>query len=164
MPSAVAWVAARKPAIVALDGPIECAPAGARSRPDEKKFNAAGICRIRWTPEPAALEGNPYYGWIEHGLELYSELAKALPSAELIEVFPTAAWTVWTTKRAGKPRAAWTKAGLAAIGAKELDVSGLPERMNQDDRDAIAAALVARQHLEKRTRSFGEIVVPLDAV
>jgi Protein of unknown function (DUF429) len=161
---AVAWVVAREPAVVALDGPVTCAPPGAKSRPDERDFNDAGICRIRWTPEHAALAGNPYYEWIEHGLELHAALADAVPSAELIEVFPTAAWTVWTEPRAGRRRAAWTKAGLAVIGEKELDISGLPKRMNQDDRDAIAAALVARRHLEGRTQSFGEIVVPIGAL
>jgi hypothetical protein len=82
------------PTTVAIDSPCKGAPAGERSRPDEREFAAAGICRIRWTPELASLHGNPYYEWIEHGLEFYAELTARLPTARLIEVFPTAAWTV----------------------------------------------------------------------
>jgi predicted nuclease with RNAse H fold len=148
-------VAAREPAVVGLDSPKTCAPPGERSRADERAL-AREICNIRWTPAESELAGNPYYEWIEHGLELYSALAQALPGPALIEVFPTASWTVWSGPRAGRDRTAWSAAALAAIAP-----AGLPSRrLSQDDRDAVAAALTACLHGEGRARSFGEIVVP----
>ena len=153
--AAVAWVAAREPAVVALDSPRECAPPGERSRADERAL-AREICNIRWTPSAPELAGNPYYEWVEHGLELYAALARALPDAELIEVFPTAAWTVWSGPRAGRSRASWSAAALAA-----LEPSGLPERrLSQDDRDAVAAALTAGLHAAGTARRIGAIAVP----
>jgi predicted nuclease with RNAse H fold len=154
--AAVEWVAAQAPAAVGLDSPKTCAAPGERSRVDEREFAAAKICNIRWTPAASELAGNPYYEWIEHGLELYAALARALPNAELIEVFPTASWTVWSGPRAGRDRIAWSAAALAAIAP-----AGLPtRRLSQDDRDAVAAALTTRLHGEGRARSFGAIVVP----
>ena len=49
----------------------------------------------------------------------------------------------------------WTRAGLATLG-----LAAVPKRINQDQRDAIAAAVTARQHTTGLTESFGEIVVP----
>jgi predicted nuclease with RNAse H fold len=155
--AAVEWVFELAPTTVAIDSPCEGAPAGERSRPDERKFAAAGICQIRWTPELASLRGNPYYEWIEHGLELYAELTARLPTARLIEVFPTAAWTVWAGPRGKDRRARWSRAALA-----DLDLACVPSRHNQDDRDAIGAALVARLDDEGRTRAFGKLIVPAD--
>ncbi len=154
--AAVAWVAALDPSTVALDSPKTCAPAGESSRADERAL-ARGVCGIRWTPERSRLAGNPYYEWVEHGLELYAGLAAAgIPDAALIEVFPTAAWTIWAGKRGKVRRADWSAAALADLG-----LAGLPDRrLSQDDRDAIAAALVARLHEEGRTHAYGEIIVP----
>ena len=119
---------------------------------------------IRWTPEQAALRG-PYYEWIVHGLELYAALEKEVPAADLIEVFPTAAWTRWIGPRDGRRRAAWSSAGIEALGESALDLHDLAAkagkpRLNQDDRDAIAAALVARQHEEGKTVACGKIILP----
>ena len=154
--TAVAWVTAHEPSAVALDSPRSCAPAGESSRADERALNRE-VCAIRWTPERSRLAGNSYYEWVEHGLELYAALAAAgIGPARLIEVFPTAAWTIWAGRRAGRPRGAWSAAALA-----DLDLAGLPDRrLSQDDRDAVAAALVAALHTEGRTRAFGEIIVP----
>lgn len=154
--SAIGWVGALDPAVVALDSPKTCAPEGESSRADERAL-ARAVCGIRWTPEPSRLAGNPYYEWVEHGLELYAALAAAgVGSGSLIEVFPTAAWTIWAGRREGRPRSEWSADGLTALG-----LAGLPSRrLSQDDRDAVAAALVARLHSEGRTRAFGEIIVP----
>ncbi len=154
--TAVAWVAALGPALVSLDSPRTCAPPGESSRADEREL-ARAVCGIRWTPERERLAGNPYYEWVEHGLELYAALAAAgLAPAQLIEVFPTAAWTIWAGPRGRVPRARWSAAALA-----ELPLAGVPPRhLNQDDRDAIAAALVARLHDEGESRAYGEIIVP----
>jgi predicted nuclease with RNAse H fold len=157
--TAIAWVTAHEPTVVALDSPRSCAPPGESSPADERALGRE-VCAIRWTPERARLAGNPYYGWVEHGLGLYAALAAAgLPCERLVEVFPTAAWTIWAGPRAGRPRGAWSAAALADLG-----LAGLPDRrLSQDDRDAVAAALVAELHAEGRTRAFGEIIVPAGA-
>jgi predicted nuclease with RNAse H fold len=157
--TAVAWVTAHEPTVVALDSPRSCAPPGESSRADERALNRE-VCAIRWTPERSRLAGNPYYEWVEHGLELDAALAAAgIAPERLIEVFPTAAWTIWAGPRAGRPRGAWSAAALADLG-----LAGLPDRrLSQDDRDAVAAALVAELHTEGRTRAFGEIIVPAGA-
>jgi predicted nuclease with RNAse H fold len=100
------------------------------------------------------VEANDYYGWIVEGLKLYAALDSA--SAYVIEVFPTASWTRWLGKRGSQRRSAWTRQGLTKLG-----LSGVPKRTNQDQRDAIAAAVTARQHSDVMTESIGEIVVPL---
>jgi predicted nuclease with RNAse H fold len=154
--SAVDWIAAHAPAVVALDSPRTCAPPGERSRPDERELNRA-VCGIRWTPERSQLAGNPYYEWVEHGLELYAALAVAgIGPDRAVETFPTAAWTIWAGPRGERPRSEWSAAALEGLG-----LAGIPDRhLTQDDRDAIAAALVARLYGEGRVREFGEIVVP----
>ena len=58
-------------------------------------------------------------------------------------------------KRGAASRARWSWNGLARLGLEEL-----PNRTNQDQRDAIAAAVTARQHALALTESIGEIVVP----
>jgi hypothetical protein len=45
--------------------------------------------------------------------------------------------------------------GLAAFG-----LDGVPARTNQDQRDAIAAAVTASQHTLALTEMMGDIVVP----
>jgi predicted nuclease with RNAse H fold len=154
--AAAAWVVDLDPAVIALDSPRTCAPPGESSRADERAL-ARAVCGIRWTPERSRLAGNPYYEWVEHGLELYAALAAAgLPPARLVETFPTAAWTIWAGPRGHVPRGEWSAAALADLG-----LAGVPERrLSQDDRDAIAAALVARLHADGATTLYGEIVTP----
>jgi hypothetical protein len=41
-----------------------------------------------------------------------------------------------------------------------LGLEGVPSRTNQDQRDAIAATVTARQHTQGMTETIGEIVVP----
>jgi predicted nuclease with RNAse H fold len=149
----VEFVEAMDPAVVAIDSPRCCAPEGASSRHCERQI-AKAVCGIRWTPDPAAVGASDYYGWIVQGLELYAALADV--PMEVIEVFPTASWTRWFGKRGSHRRSAWTRHGLTNLG-----LSGVPERTNQDQRDAIAAAVTARQYTEGTTESFAEIVVPL---
>jgi predicted nuclease with RNAse H fold len=141
-----------RPAIVAIDSPRLCAPDGQTARDDERLL-ARSICGIRWTPDRATVAANAYYAWIVEGLGLFDALAGH--EVEAIEVFPTASWTRWHGPRAGRSRAEWSKEALARMGLENL-----PSRTNQDQRDAIAAALTARQHGRGETEMIGEIVVP----
>ena len=151
----VAWVASARPAVVAIDSPRSCAAPGHTHRPEEKELRDA-VCGIRWTPPEAQLDGNPYYEWIVEGLRLYDALAPQ--PVDVIECFPTASWTRWHGPRNGRRRSVWTREGLAALA-----LEGVPSSTNQDVRDAIAAALTARDYGQRRFQAFGEIVVPRTA-
>jgi predicted nuclease with RNAse H fold len=146
------WVLAAKPSVVAIDSPRSGAPPGLTHRPEEKMLRDA-VCGIRWTPPAEHLEGNPYYEWIVEGLRLYDALQEV--TSEVIECFPTASWTRWHGARNGRRRSAWTREALAASKLQDL-----PPRTNQDTRDAIAAALTARDYTRERYDPFGDIVVP----
>jgi predicted nuclease with RNAse H fold len=145
-------VVANRPAVVAIDGPRSCAPEGQTARDGELQL-ARSICGIRWTPDAGRVHANAYYAWILEGLALFGALAAR--GVEVIEVFPTASWTRWHGKRGPQTRAAWTRQGLAALG-----LLGVPARTNQDQRDALAAAMTAHQHSLGRTETMGDIVVP----
>ena len=141
-----------RPALVGVDSPCDAAPCGATLRECERAVRDA-VCGIRWTPDDATLDaGDPYYGWIRRGLALYRALDAT--GWDWIEVFPTASWTRWAGERRGS-RAAWTTSALPRLG-----LANLPARTSQDVRDAIAAAVTARQHEHGETESFGPIVVP----
>jgi predicted nuclease with RNAse H fold len=152
------WLGRSRPSRTAVDSPASLAPDCERSRPCERDFLAAGICRLRPTPDRRTLEArrDRYYEWIECGLDLYRALETAGITA--IECFPTASWTRWAGARGARTRARWTREALPAL---ELD--GLPARTNQDERDAIAAAATARSAENGETEAFGDIVVPLPA-
>lgn len=153
------WLTDLRPKVIALDSPQSFAPAGERSRQGEREL-AREVCGILWTPDQESVAGNPFHEWIAHGYELYELLedARTRMGWEAVECFPTASWTVWAGPRGKRARTAWTSEALAG-----LRLDGLPDRrLNQDDRDAIAAALTARAHSRNRTRNFGEIVVPRD--
>ncbi|MGH7308198.1 MAG: hypothetical protein ACREK6_05850, partial [Candidatus Rokuibacteriota bacterium] len=133
--------------------PLRPAPDGERSRPCERAFARAGICGLRYTPDRLRLNTSPYYAWILNGLALYRGLTAAGLAA--IECFPTASWTRWYGPRGRAPRSAWSRAAL-----RGLPLAGVPRRLDQDERDAIAAALTAREHDRHRTERFGDLVVP----
>jgi predicted nuclease with RNAse H fold len=140
------------PAVVAIDSPRSCAPDGRAARDGELQL-ARSVCGIRWTPDARHVHASAYYAWVLEGLALFDALATQ--GVEVIEVFPTASWTRWHGKRGAQTRAAWTRQGLAALGLESV-----PARTNQDQRDAIAAAVTARQHSLALTETMGEIVVP----
>jgi len=147
-------VTTNPPAVVAIDSPRSCAPEGKTARDGELQL-ARSICGIRWTPDARRVHASAYYAWILEGLALFDALAAR--GAEAIEVFPTASWTRWHGKRGPRTRAAWSRRGLTALG-----LDGVPARTNQDQRDAIAAAMTARQHTLALTETIGDIVVPAD--
>jgi predicted nuclease with RNAse H fold len=124
---------------VGVDAPESPAAPSERRRPSELLVHRT-ICGIRWTPDEAAMATNPaYYGWLRQGFQLWATLRRAsYLGDQVVEVFPTAAWTRWCGPRGNRSRAAWSTQGLAG-----LPIDGLPARTNQDQRDALAAALVA---------------------
>ena len=148
----VAHVDAARPELVGIDSPRRCAPDGHTAREDERML-ARSVCAIRWTPDAAGVRSSAYFAWIIHGLELFEAITAR--GVEAIEVFPTASWTRWHGVRGRRSRAAWSREGLAA-----MRLAGVPDRTNQDQRDAIAAAVTARQYSRGQTESIGEIVVP----
>jgi predicted nuclease with RNAse H fold len=151
----VEWLLEWSPLLVAVDSPCSLARRGEKSRDCEREFARAGVCGIRYTPDESGLAENPaYYEWIVHGRELHAALGRAGLAG--IECFPTASWTRWAGKRGSMRRAAWTRRALLAAS---LNLP--PRRLNQDERDAIGAALTARSHLLGQTEAFGDIVVPL---
>ncbi len=146
------FVEAERPTVVAIDSPRSCAPTGLSARDGERQ-HARSICGIRWTPDERHVHASAYYAWIVEGLALFHALAAH--DVEVIEVFPTASWTRWQGRRGSQTRSAWSRQGLAALG-----LDGVPPRTNQDQRDAIAAAVTARQHTLGLTETLEEIVVP----
>jgi predicted nuclease with RNAse H fold len=145
-------VGVHRPVLVAVDSPRCCAPDGLRARESERTLNRL-VCGIRWTPDAIRLQHGSYYAWIRAGLALFAALDAR--GADTIEVFPTASWTRWFGPRGPATRSRWSREGLARLGLR-----GVPSRTNQDQRDAIAAAVTARQHTDGMTDSIGEIVVP----
>jgi predicted nuclease with RNAse H fold len=145
-------VSMHRPALVAVDSPRSCAPEGHSTRECERELNTS-VCGIRWTPDKKRVDADPYFAWIVEGLALHAALAVA--DVPVIEVFPTASWTRWHGPRGPLTRAEWTRQGLA-----RLCLTRVPERTNQDQRDAIAAAMTAQQHTRGLTQEIGEIVVP----
>ncbi|HSF04193.1 MAG TPA: DUF429 domain-containing protein [Methylomirabilota bacterium] len=150
---AVRLLASWQPRLVAVDSPLRPAPDGERSRPCERQFARARICGLRFTPDRLALRSSRYYEWILNGFALYRGLGAAGLTA--IECFPTASWTRWYGPRGRAPRSQWSRAAL-----HRLPLTGVPRRLDQDERDAIAAALTAREHDQQRTERFGDLVVP----
>jgi predicted nuclease with RNAse H fold len=142
-----------QPKVVAIDSPRCCAPTGQTTRPGERRL-AKSICGIRWTPDERQVRASAYYAWIVEGLLLFDALAQR--EVEVIEVFPTASWTRWQGARGTRTRSAWSREGLVRLGLEDV-----PARTNQDQRDAIAAAVTARQHTHGMTETMGEIVVPV---
>ncbi len=145
-------VETERPSGVAIDSPRCCAPPGRTTRWGERQL-AKSICGIRWTPDESQVYASAYYAWIVEGLLLFKALAGH--GVKVIEVFPTASWTRWHGPRGTRTRSAWSKQGLARLGLEDV-----PTRTNQDQRDAIAAAVTARQHTNGMTETMGEIVVP----
>ena len=141
-----------RPAVTGVDSPRCCAPDGQTARAGELQL-ARAVCGIRWTPDARHVHASAYYAWILEGLALFDALTARGVAA--IEVFPTASWTRWYGRRGLATRAVWTRQGLAACGLDDV-----PARTNQDQRDAIAAALTARQHSFGLTETMGDIVVP----
>jgi predicted nuclease with RNAse H fold len=148
----VELVQTARPALVAVDAPRCCAPDGHNTRAGERAVNKL-VCGIRWTPDATRVHENGYYAWIREGLALFDALHGR--GFDVIEVFPTASWTRWFGGRGVATRSEWSRRGLAMLG-----LEGVPSRTNQDQRDALAAAVTARQHTEGMTETLGEIVVP----
>lgn len=143
------------PVAVGIDSPDSCAEPGDKSRPGERML-ASEVCPIFYTPDEAVVHsGHPFYGWMREGLELYAAIARAAPDTTVVEVFPSAAWTVWAGRRNGRGKPQWSRMALETAG-----VSGVPARCSQDARDAVGAAVVAGLHSAGETVCYGGIAVP----
>lgn len=154
----VEWIGVVVPGVVAVDSPAAWAASGLRARPCEVAFAREHICGIRFTPDAAtaAARTDGYYGWIENGLELWGRLGDL--DVTVIECFPTASWTRWHGPRDRTSRARWTRQALGSLAERGL--SGTEAATNQDRRDAVAAALTARQWDRAEMLAFGPLVVP----
>jgi predicted nuclease with RNAse H fold len=142
-----------QPALIGIDSPCCWAGDGEPTRDGERALNRS-VCGIRWTPDRRVGATGDYYGWVREGLALYAALESlGFPA---IEVFPTASWTRWMGPRGKSSRANWSRNGLAFLALEDA-----PVRTNQDQRDAIAAAVTARQDTAGLTERFGEIAVPV---
>lgn len=143
------------PVAIGIDSPDSCAPPGKKSRAGERML-ASEVCPIFYTPDEAIVfSGHPFYGWMREGLGLYAAIASAAPGTTVVEVFPSAAWTVWAGKRCGRGKPEWSRTALRRAG-----VGGVPQRCSQDARDAIGAAVVAGLHFAGETIRYGDIAVP----
>lgn len=140
------------PVLVAIDSPCSAACSGETARRGELFLNRE-VCGIRWTPDEDTIAVGDHHDWIRRGRTLF-ELLRA-DGRPTIEVFPTASWTRWHGRRAGRRRSVWSREALSRLG-----VTGVPARTSQDLRDAIAAAVTAYQDWCEETERFGEIVVP----
>lgn len=125
---------------IAIDSPAGWAPEGETCRPLERVYK---VTSLFYTPSESVGLGRTdgYYDWIIHGLELWQAVRSKGLSA--IECFPTASFTRWYGPRATASRAVWTKTALRAICDARL--ADWDKATNQDRRDALAAALTARQ-------------------
>lgn len=132
-----------RPAVVAIDSPDGWADPGERSRRCERDFASQRICGIRYTPSEEIAEPlrQTYYGWIDNGLTLWDALRQR--HIATIECFPTASWTRWFRPRERQSRAAWSREAMHIVTNGCVQFERPPR--NQDQRDAIAAALTAYQ-------------------
>lgn len=151
---------AARPSLVGIDSPCAWAEPGELSRACERAFAATGLCGIRFTPNEKAARARTdrYLEWVWLGLELWDALAEA--DVPAVECFPTASWSAWLGARRSRSRATWTTEGIARLRA--TGVGGLEEVRDQDQRDAVAAALTARQTAvaPDAVVRFGALVVP----
>jgi predicted nuclease with RNAse H fold len=145
------------PVLVAVDSPRTSAADGETCRPCEREFFRAQICHLYWTPSRSVIKEEPFYEWMDRGLDLYDELVAH--GFEAIECFPTASWTVWLGPRGSARRTSWSRRALDKL-ERDLALEGIPPRLGQDSRDAIAAALTARCYDLGGARRFGDLVVP----
>lgn len=148
------------PRVVAVDSPCTAAPTGATRRACEQQFADRRVCGIRWTPDQATLGDSlrGYYGWVNNGQRLYRALADVATSlgSVIVECFPTATLTRIGGPRGGRPRAAWSRDHLQRWGL-------LDGRSNQDQRDALVAAVTAWLHDQSGPHTetlAGELVIP----
>ena len=150
--SVVQMVRTHEAKVVGIDSPRVPARDGEHLRECELLVNSS-VCGIRWTPDLETLGSSRYYAWVLCGFDLHDAVSP-IAGTQAVEVFPTASWTRWFDRRVGS-RARWTREGLG-----RLPLTGIPTRTNQDQRDAIAAAVTAWQISRGQCEFYGEIAVP----
>ena len=152
MGSVVELAVAQAPVLVAVDGPRACAPDGHTARADERELRRR-VCGIRWTPDARPRAdgrllrlGAPRPGPVRSAGGTRRGCDRGVPDGVVDPVARPAG---------SSSRARWSRDGLAG-----LRLAGMPERTNQDERDAVAAAVTAREHTLGLTEAIGEIIVP----
>jgi len=149
---AARFLAGRGVDVVAVDSPLGAAEPGEHGSKCEYEFLARKVCGIRLTPDEATIRREhptDFYGWISHGWELYEALdIRAHEECwEVVECFPTATWSLLYGRRPrGVSRAVWSRRAL-----DHLPVKRCAGRLNQDQRDALAAAYTAWLHRRGET-------------
>ena len=81
-----AWLAERKPRVVAVDSPCDAAPKGRGSRKGERKLIAAAdLPNVRSTPDMKTMRAreDDYYGWVLNGFRLYKRLEQRVGQGRL---------------------------------------------------------------------------------
>lgn len=128
---------------IGIDAPCELACRGERSRTCERALQQHIGCRIFPTPDEHALVGHWCEEWIRAGLNIHGELA-TIVTVPVMEVFPTASYTVWCGSRpASSTRASWTDNAARVQARVRGSIDQIPTRWNQHQRDALAAAWTA---------------------
>lgn len=155
----LAFLAALKPALVAIDAPLHLPPG--RRTIEERNGSNYRACDLRLRERripffPITL--GPMRALTRRGVSLRRKLERQ--GLRAIEIYPGAAQDLW-----GIPR---KQGGLGRLrrGLARLGLRGLDPRMNGDELDAATGALVGRLFLEGRAEVLGDfrrgaIVIPL---
>jgi predicted nuclease with RNAse H fold len=145
----VAWVASVKPTVVAIDSPDRAQPRA--HAPAGRKRLRETVCGIRWTPPtPSSKPIRTTSGSSRD----YASTTRWRANHSRWSSVTDRLLDAPARARSGRQRSVWTREALAALGLKDA-----PPRTNQDMRDAIAAALTARDYEQGRFETFGGIVV-----
>ena len=100
------------------------------------------------------MRGSAYYGWVVHGLEFHAALMTRT-AAEVDRGLPDRVVDA-LARRSRRPE----PVGLDAGGGARPRARSRARADNQDQRDAIAAAVTARQHTAGTTQTLIDILVP----
>ena len=162
------WCVAEGAQAVAVDAPMGWSTTG-RSRQAERELRWEGsIIQCFRTPDAATGSGNPFYGWVANGMELYDCLAPHFARYDgtsragrvVFETFPQAVACALSGRVVSARTKRATRRGL--LQGLGFDQARLK---NIDEVDAALCALTALRFVEGRTMQFGNaaegfIVVP----
>jgi len=154
------------PYIVAIDGPQGLAgSAGAKMRICERQLRAAGKSSYTFRPI-----GQPYAGFVRGSVELFYSLYRSAtfrihgmdqePEANLIEVYPGAAWPVLADQTLRDKKLLEGRKDrhdlLARLGITFTHKQGIEMPPTHDQLDAVLAAYIAYLFSIGKTNDHGE--------